>query len=87
MRGTGDKITRTSTQSAKLEAGCVFLPEEAPWLGEFEREVLQFPNGKFDDQVDSISQYLGWREPEVFYEETYEEDDRWDDLSWSYGGA
>ena len=75
----GDKVTRMSAQSAKIEAGCVFLPEEAPWLGEFEREVLQFPNGKFDDQVDSMSQYLGWREQEVPYDEPYEEDDRWDE--------
>ena len=36
------------------------LPEEAPWLVDFEKEVLAFPNGKFDDQVDSLSQFLRW---------------------------
>lgn len=56
----GDKVTRMSTQSAKIEAGQVLLPETAHWLGDFHTEILQFPNGRHDDQVDSISQFLGW---------------------------
>jgi len=59
----GDKITRMSIQSAKIEAGQVLLPENAPWLPDFEKEVLQFPDGRYDDQVDSMSQYLGWGLP------------------------
>ena len=55
-----DKITRMSAQSAKIEAGQVWLPEKAPWLDEFKTEILQFPNGRHDDQVDSMSQFLGW---------------------------
>lgn len=60
IRPTADKVTRLSTQSAKIEAGQVHLPERAAWLGEFQAEVKQFPLGKHDDQVDSISQFLGW---------------------------
>ncbi len=55
-----DKITRMSAQSAKIEAGQVWLPEKAPWLDEFKTEILPFPNGRHDDQVDSMSQFLGW---------------------------
>ncbi len=55
-----DKITRLSTQSAKIEAGQVHLPERAAWLGDFQAEIKQFPNGKHDDQVDSMSQFLTW---------------------------
>ena len=55
-----DKITRMQAQTAKIEAGYVLLPESAPWLDDFQTEVLQFPRGRHDDQVDSISQYLGW---------------------------
>ena len=55
-----DKETRVAQVSAQIEAGRVHLPEEAPWLAEFEKEVLAFPNGKFDDQVDSLSQFLRW---------------------------
>ena len=56
----GDKVTRMSAQSAKIEAGYVVLPERATWLQDFQTEVLQFPHGRHDDQVDSLSQFLAW---------------------------
>jgi len=56
----GDKETRMRAQSAKVEAGRVLLPEEAPWLPAFQAEVLQFPHGRHDDQIDSMSQFLAW---------------------------
>lgn len=43
-----------------FQAGEVYFPEQAPWLPEYERELLEFPNGSKDDQVDSTSQYLSW---------------------------
>ncbi len=46
--------------SAKIEAGYVLLPERAPWLQDFQSEILQFPRGRHDDQVDSLSQFLMW---------------------------
>ncbi len=55
---TGDKVSRAAQQSAKIEAGRVFLPKSAPWLDAFEKEILQFPHGKHDDQVDSMVQFL-----------------------------
>ena len=58
-----DKITRMYGQTAKLEAGYVLIPEQAPWLDDFRDEILQFPNGRHDDQVDSMSQYLAWNAP------------------------
>lgn len=42
-----------------FEAGEVLLPKTAPWLSDYEGELLSFPNGS-DDQVDSTSQYLTW---------------------------
>ncbi len=36
----------------------VYLPEKAPWLSPFESEIGAFPNGKHDDQVDSLTQFL-----------------------------
>ncbi len=38
----------------------MLLPERAPWLDDFRLEVLAFPYGRFDDQVDSLSQFLTW---------------------------
>ncbi len=45
-----------AAQSAKIEAGRVYLPKSAAWLG----ELLSFPNGRHDDQVDSVTQFLRW---------------------------
>ena len=36
------------------------LPREARWLDTFMLELLAFPNGRHDDQVDSVSQFLNW---------------------------
>ena len=58
----GDKIVRMSAQSARIEAGHVHLPRQAPWLDDFRKELLTFPNGQHDDQVDSVSQFLNWHE-------------------------
>ncbi len=60
IKPEGDKITRMHTQALKIESGQVYLPEKAPWLEDFRTEFLQFPKGRFDDQVDSLSQALGW---------------------------
>ena len=36
----------------------VYLPEKAAWLAAFESELAAFPNGKHDDQVDALTQFL-----------------------------
>ena len=54
----GDKVGRMSAQSAKIESGQVRLPKSATWLEAFRAEVAAFPRGKYDDQVDSMSQLL-----------------------------
>jgi predicted phage terminase large subunit-like protein len=43
-----------------FEGGRVLLPKWAPWLADYEQELLQFPDGTYDDQVDSTAQYLEW---------------------------
>jgi predicted phage terminase large subunit-like protein len=56
----GDKLTRMAAQTSRIEAGELILPNEAPWLAVFEREILGFPGGRHDDQVDALSQLLAW---------------------------
>jgi hypothetical protein len=51
---------RMSAQSAKIEAGEVLLPLDAKWLKDFRNEVLAFPHGSHDDQIDSMSQALSY---------------------------
>lgn len=55
-----DKITRMAAQTAWIEQGHVHIPVQASWLATFQSEMLQFPNAKHDDQVDSLSQFLQW---------------------------
>jgi predicted phage terminase large subunit-like protein len=55
-----DKESRFAAQSAKIESGIVHLPKEAAWLGPFKHELMAFPNGRHDDQVDSVAQFLDW---------------------------
>ncbi len=60
IRSEGDKVMRMSAQIAKIEAGAVHLPRQAAWLDALKSELLAFPQGLHDDQVDSISQALNW---------------------------
>ena len=50
----GSKISRLEACTGVFEAKKVFLPREAQWLLDLERELLSFPAGKHDDQVDSL---------------------------------
>ncbi|MGB9646343.1 MAG: phage terminase large subunit, partial [Stellaceae bacterium] len=56
---TCDKIMRLHAQTAMIE-NFVYIPEAAPWLAEYLHELMVFPKGKHDDQVDSTAQFLDW---------------------------
>ena len=56
----GSKVERMVAQSAKIENGHTHLPKEADWLDIFLHELLAFPTGRYNDQVDSVSQFLKW---------------------------
>jgi predicted phage terminase large subunit-like protein len=55
-----NKETRMSRHQGRFEAGRIVLPSEAPWLADFETEILAFPNGRYDDQVDAVLLFLDW---------------------------
>jgi predicted phage terminase large subunit-like protein len=50
-----DKVSRAHTAAVRMEGSTVFFPISAPWLSDFEHELLTFPNGTHDDQVDTLS--------------------------------
>jgi predicted phage terminase large subunit-like protein len=66
----GDKLTRVSVQLEKFANRQVFFPREAPWLGDFENELLAFPNGRYDDQVDAVIQALAYKRSTSLWNET-----------------
>jgi len=55
-----DKISRAYVQQAKFYAGQVLFPRGASFLPELEAELLVFPQGRNDDQVDSLVQALAF---------------------------
>lgn len=60
IRPEGSKADRMVAQSAQIEAGHLHLPDDAGWTDDFLNEVLAFPSGRHDDQVDALSQFLAW---------------------------
>lgn len=56
----GSKAERMIAETPALAARRVYIPESAEWLTAFRNEMVRFPAGKYDDQVDSLSQFLFW---------------------------
>jgi len=55
MASASDKPTRARTMQARMASGKVLFPKNKPWMAAFEQEMLSFPAGKNDDQVDAAS--------------------------------
>lgn len=55
-----DKISRFARATISFEAEKVYFYKSDAWLEDLEHELLTFPKGKHDDQVDSISQFINW---------------------------
>jgi hypothetical protein len=53
-------VTPAIAQQARLESGRFLIPAEAEWREDFLHEVRAFPSGRYDDQVDSLTQFLFW---------------------------
>lgn len=60
IRPTVDKVARANLITPIIEAGKVFLPEGHPEVPAFVISSSQFPNAAHDDDIDSVTQYLGW---------------------------
>jgi predicted phage terminase large subunit-like protein len=57
-----NKAHRFEAATLLMEKGRVWMPTSAPWLETLIKELQAFPQGKHDDQVDSLSQILFyWR--------------------------
>lgn len=58
VKAVESKANRLRAQLPKIEAGRLLLPSKAPWLQEFISELLAFPSGRHDDQVDALTQAM-----------------------------
>jgi hypothetical protein len=50
----GDKAVRAQSVRGKMAMDGLYVPSHAPWYPDFRAELLSFPFGKHDDQVDAI---------------------------------
>lgn len=50
----GDKAVRAQSIRARMSMRGLYVPNGAPWLQDFEAELLRFPAGVHDDQVDAL---------------------------------
>ena len=50
----GDKQVRAQSIRGRAAMGKLYVPVAKPWYPEFRRELLTFPAGKTDDQVDCL---------------------------------
>ena len=55
LKPDADKYTRAIPAAARYEAGMIYHKSGAVWINDLEAELLSFPNGTHDDQVDVIS--------------------------------
>jgi len=57
---TASKESRAQAVAPLFEAGNVYLPEDAPYILDYIEEMVAFPNGSHDDQVDGTSQAINY---------------------------
>ena len=50
----GDKAVRARSIQGRMSLSGLYVPANAPWLADFRSELLHFPAGVHDDQVDAI---------------------------------
>ena len=51
----GDKPTRAQSIRGRMALEGLYVPAGAPWFADFRSELLSFPAGRHDDQVDAIA--------------------------------
>ncbi len=67
--GRRDKELRARAIQGRMQQGMVYFPQDAVWTGSMVAELLRFPNGTHDDQVDALA-WIGLMMTEfaTFYE-------------------
>lgn len=50
-----DKMVRAQPLRGRMQAGKVYFDEKAPWYDDLRKELMRFPAGKHDDQIDALA--------------------------------
>jgi predicted phage terminase large subunit-like protein len=59
---SGSKTTRFRRHLEKILGGRIRIPKQSAFTTNFVEELVQFPHGRHDDQVDAMTQFLDWFE-------------------------
>lgn len=88
VRASSDKVSRARPLQARVRAKAVRWDMEADWWPTMEDELLKFPRGKHDDQVDATSYMMLAvdRMSEAPTLREYQEEEYYDDLRRSESG-
>ena len=70
-----DKMARAQSFKARMRAGGVEFDTEAPWFPALQAEMLSFPRGRYDDQVDALA-WIGLVLDEISEVNSEEEEDQ-----------
>lgn len=55
VKASASKVERAMQAAVKAEQGDIVLPETASWKEDFVNELMAFPFGRHDDQVDALA--------------------------------
>ena len=50
----GDKAVRAQSIRGRMARRGLYVPQNSPWIANLRSELLSFPTGKHDDQVDAL---------------------------------
>lgn len=72
IKPEGDKVTRLYGITPYIECGQLLFPPDGfpgrePWWDAFKKELLSFPNSKYKDQVDSLTQAISYGQKLLAY--------------------
>src|SRR5262249_14966133 len=54
------KVVRFARHVDKIVGGKIRIPKCSPFNSVFVDELIRFPKGRYDDQVDAMTQFLDW---------------------------
>ena len=60
IKAVTSKQERALIGATRCERGELVLPERAPWLDAFVNELMAFPAGRHDDQVDALAHLMAY---------------------------
>jgi predicted phage terminase large subunit-like protein len=56
----GSKSARLRVHAETIIAKRIHLPADEPWVADFISEIVEFPHGRYSDQVDALTQFLDY---------------------------